>query len=196
MYRASLVLIVLIVSALLGSGVRTLSPAAAQIDAQAGAGTRPVELLAGWNLVGWTGDDASVPDALGDALPAIDSVHTFDAARQAFDTFTTSGPGFLNTLDVILSGAGVWFFANTGVTWQQPRITGPATSSSSPASTSSPGPGPARSSAKRSPGSPGRWTPSSCGTPPPKSSSPSAPPAPPSSTASTPSSTATASGSG
>ena len=125
MYRASLVLIVLIVSALLGSGVRTLSPAAAQIDAQAGAGTRPVELLAGWNLVGWTGDDASVPDALGDALPAIDSVHTFDAARQAFDTFTTSGPGFLNTLDVILSGAGVWFFANTGVTWQQPRITGP-----------------------------------------------------------------------
>ena len=125
MYRASLVLIVLIVSALLGSGVRTLSPAAAQIDAQAGAGTRPVELLAGWNLVGWTGDDASVPDALGDALPAIDSVHTFDAARQAFDTFTTSGPGFLNTLDVILSGAGVWLFANTGVTWQQPRITGP-----------------------------------------------------------------------
>ena len=79
-----------------------------------------MQLVVGWNLVAWTGNDASVQDALGETLGAVVSVNTFDAATQSFKTSTTDGPAFLNDLDIIAAGAGVWLLAHAAATWEQP----------------------------------------------------------------------------
>lgn len=84
-----------------------------------------VDIVAGWNLVGWLGPDTPVEDALGDIRPSVASVNTFAAATQTFNTFTTDGPDFLNTLDVIPAGAGVWLLATEALIWTQPGLLEP-----------------------------------------------------------------------
>lgn len=88
----------------------------------AGPDATVIDLAAGWNLVAWTGDDTLVTDALGDVLASIASVHVFDAGRQAFDSFTSAAPAFLNSLDTLPAGAGVWLFADRAVAWAQPGV--------------------------------------------------------------------------
>ena len=104
---------------LLVRGPITPIPAAAQDAPDAG---HAVNLIPGWNLVGWLGPDTPVADALGDTLAAVASVNTFDAATQTFSTFTVGGPDFLNTLDLIPAGAGVWLLATAAATWTQPGL--------------------------------------------------------------------------
>ena len=84
-----------------------------------------VDIRIGWNLVGWLGPDTPVPDALGDTLAAVASVNTFNAVTQSFQTFTPAGPDFLNSLDILPAGAGVWLLATQATTWDQPGLPDP-----------------------------------------------------------------------
>ena len=65
--RWPLMVLVVSIAAIVALGVRT--PAVAQLDPN--PTTRLVQLLAGWNLVAWTGADTPVQEALGDAASAM-----------------------------------------------------------------------------------------------------------------------------
>ena len=120
MHRWVIIAAFVVLAGILASSVSPPTRVTAQND-QPGP-TRSVQLVTGWNLVAWTGNAASVEDALGGALASVVSVNTFDASSQSFQTFTTDGPTFLNTLSDIPSGAGVWLLAQADATWEQPSI--------------------------------------------------------------------------
>ena len=85
---------------------------------------RTVALVEGWNLVGWTGEGVGL-EALTAALPAgdADSLHVFDAAAQRYRSFDVNSPLFLNALDTLPGGGGLWVFAERALRWTQPAIT-------------------------------------------------------------------------
>ncbi|MEE9278260.1 MAG: hypothetical protein V3V06_07605 [Dehalococcoidia bacterium] len=84
-------------------------------------------LQPGWNLVGWGGADTSVEEATGSIAGAFSSVFTWSAADQAFRSFNPTAPPFLNTLQSLTTGDGLWLFVESpGIaTWEQPSATGP-----------------------------------------------------------------------
>ena len=86
--------------------------------------TFDVDLVVGWNLVSWLGEDAGAEEALGNAAGSVRSVNTFDAGSQSFETFTSGEPAFLNSLTAIPTGAGVWLLSERAATWSQPRLDG------------------------------------------------------------------------
>ena len=85
------------------------------------APTRAVTLVPGWNLVGWTGNTAVV-DATVSITGAFDALFTYDAAAQQFRTFNPTGLAFLNTLQEIEAGDGVWILATRDAVWLQPLL--------------------------------------------------------------------------
>ena len=89
------------------------------------AAQRVANLVEGWNLVGWTGD-APVAEAVAPIIDAVQSVFTWDATAQGFLLFDPSGPAFVNSLDQLRQGDGVWvnMGSNSGV-WTQPSLSGP-----------------------------------------------------------------------
>ena len=82
---------------------------------------RAVPLLQGWNLVGWTGD-ATPLSTLTPTLGPFDSLHTFGGPVRRFQSFDDDLPDFLNTLQTLPRGAGVWVFADAPFAWVQPII--------------------------------------------------------------------------
>ena len=82
---------------------------------------RDVPLVAGFNLVAWTGPDgrpvADAVAALGDALP---NLFVWDSIGARFDSFSPGRPGFLNTATSLRHGAGVWLEMARAATWSQP----------------------------------------------------------------------------
>ena len=84
-----------------------------------GPGTRAVDLAAGWNLVGWTAAATPAAAVAGSLTGVLESLHTFDAEAQSFETLNPSGPSFLNSLTEVGAGDGLWIFAEGAVRWQQ-----------------------------------------------------------------------------
>ena len=80
---------------------------------------RDVALVAGWNLVTWTGDETPVAVAIA-GLPAITSVFGWDAGRQKFLAFRRGAPNALNTLTSLRTGDGLWLFAGQPAIWRMP----------------------------------------------------------------------------
>ena len=78
---------------------------------------REVALVAGWNLVTWTGDDTPVAVAIA-GLPAISSVFAWDAVAQGFLVFRRGAPAALSTLAVLRTGDGLWLFAGQPAIWR------------------------------------------------------------------------------
>ncbi len=78
---------------------------------------RPLE--PGWNLVGWAGG-ASDTTAFDSITGGVGSAFTWDAEAQRFDGFTPGQPAFLNSLQELPFGAGVWIFAEERGSWLQP----------------------------------------------------------------------------
>ena len=64
-------------------------------------------LVAGWNLVGWTGEPTPPGPAIA-ATAAITAVLTWDPVAQDFRAHRPQGPALLNTLDLLRTGDGVW----------------------------------------------------------------------------------------
>ena len=78
-------------------------------------------LLPGFNLVTWTGPDATpVADAVAGLGDALDAVFAWDQAAQAFLRYGPTAPAFLNTLDTLDYGQGIWVLVNRAVDWAQP----------------------------------------------------------------------------
>ena len=80
---------------------------------------RAVILSQGWNLVGWTGEAVvDVVDATASIAGAFDALFTYDAAARDFRAFSPPGPAFLNTLNTVVAGDGVWIFATRDAVWR------------------------------------------------------------------------------
>jgi len=77
----------------------------------------------GWNLVGWTGATA-VEDAIMPIAEQVDTLFGWDASAQQFRSFSPSAPPFLNSLETLQFGDGVWIRVENpgGVTWTQPAV--------------------------------------------------------------------------
>ncbi len=83
-----------------GSGATAWTQTAAPV-------ARTVQLYAGWNSVGWTGD-GGVP--LGDAFADLEVANAlvWDPLRQAYDAFDETAPPSVNTLDSLALPTRCW----------------------------------------------------------------------------------------
>lgn len=85
------------------------------------AAARAVPLVAGFNLVAWTGPDGRpVADAVAALGAALRNLFVWDSRRARFDSFSPGRPGFLNTATSLRHGAGVWLEMARAATWLQP----------------------------------------------------------------------------
>ena len=79
---------------------------------------RTVTLEPGWNLVSWSGA-SPIEEALQSLDRPVDAVFAFNAASQTFDSFDPTGPSFLNNLEDLEFGDGLWVRASERVNWFQ-----------------------------------------------------------------------------
>ena len=78
----------------------------------------PIAISTGLNLVAWTGPNAS---PVADAIPdPIRTVWDFDPAAGQFRTFRPGQPAFLNSLDALSTGTGLWIDVSEPGAWQHP----------------------------------------------------------------------------
>ena len=68
-------------------------------------------LQRGWNLVGWSGATTGA-DAFDFVTGPFRVGFTYDAVTQQFQNFSSEGPNFLNTLQTVDFGDGVWILAD------------------------------------------------------------------------------------
>ncbi len=81
-----------------------------------------VLLRPGWNLVSWSGDVGDGADVAASITGGFTSFFTFDSAAQDFRFLGGPGqPTFLNTLQDVQLGDGVWVFVKDETTWVQPQ---------------------------------------------------------------------------
>ena len=81
---------------------------------------RTLDLGSGFNLVGWTGA-TPIAEALATLDGAFSGVFTWDPLTQTFRSFRPDAPAFLNSLDELLLGDGLWIeIDGPGATWSQP----------------------------------------------------------------------------
>ena len=85
--------------------------------------TRTLTLPAGFVLLGWTGPDMPIADAIADISSAVTRVFTWDLDIEAFLTFGPSDPAFVNTLTTLRYGDGFWILLNRDVSWDMPVFT-------------------------------------------------------------------------
>ena len=78
-------------------------------------------LIAGWNLVSWTGEPTP-PGVAISATPAIAALLTWDPITEDFLTHRPQSPALLNNLALLRPGDGIWLFADAPAIWQQPDI--------------------------------------------------------------------------
>ncbi|HJN91587.1 MAG TPA: hypothetical protein QGF05_02525 [Dehalococcoidia bacterium] len=99
----------------LGEGVWLLTPTGGQWTQPPIPEAQTVSLLAGFNLVIWTGPDGTpVERAVASLGSALERLFLWDAAAQAFTTFSLTQPAFLNSASSVPRGAGVWIRMSRG----------------------------------------------------------------------------------
>ena len=85
---------------------------------------RTVPLLTGFNLVVWTGPDASpVGDTFGDDPALLTNVIGYDPVAQRFDGYTPGGLAILNRLAVLDFGRAFWLQVTQDVVFDLPAFT-------------------------------------------------------------------------
>ena len=85
---------------------------------------RSADLAPGWNLVGWTGEDVVVSEAVAPIVGRVSSAHVWDAVSRSFASYFPGAPSGVNTLETLRLGMGVWVFVTgaTGVVWELPHV--------------------------------------------------------------------------
>ena len=89
------------------------------------AATRTAALTAEWNLVGWSGASGTgIAAATEPFSERLATAFAYDATAQSFLSFSPTGPGFLNTLETLDQGTGLWIRLTGGAAldWEQPAI--------------------------------------------------------------------------
>ena len=98
--------------------------------ALAAGDTVTTELRPGWNLAGWTGDEADI-DVLFATIPRLVAAGAWDAHDQRYRLAYHNGETAYGDLETLSPGLGLWLFLGAGR-----RSCGSARSSFSPASRS------------------------------------------------------------
>ena len=85
--------------------------------------TATTELQPGWNLAGWTGEEAEVA-AIFEAIPELETVYAWDAEARSFRGTVRVGANLLGELDTLTPGIGLWLHVrgDEPVTWTRPLI--------------------------------------------------------------------------
>ena len=87
--------------------------------------TRTLPLPPGFNLVGWTGA-TPVEEALAGLDGSFSGVFTWDPRAERFRSYSPAAPSFVNDLDELRLGEGLWIQVGPGgATWTQPDFAGP-----------------------------------------------------------------------
>ncbi|MXY80437.1 MAG: hypothetical protein F4Y94_12340 [Chloroflexi bacterium] len=82
---------------------------------------REVALLAGWNLITWTGYDTPAATALA-AVPAVGAVFAWDAAAGRYLSYRRGIPVARNSLTTLRPGDGLWVLARQPAIWRMPGL--------------------------------------------------------------------------
>jgi hypothetical protein len=105
-----------------GAGVWTFVSSATPLawEQPAFSEARSVDLVAGFNLVMWTGPDGTpITEAIAD-LAGAEALFIWDAAAQRFLVFNTALPPALIQASELNYGAGIWLLMAAAGTWEQP----------------------------------------------------------------------------
>ena len=83
-----------------------------------------VALSAGWNLVGWTGEERPVANATQSIDGQFSALFAWDAAAARFLRFDPAAPPFLNNLTHLTAGSGVCLLVTNaaGASWNRPFV--------------------------------------------------------------------------
>ena len=81
---------------------------------------RSVELGAGWNQVGWTGDGLEILEALQTFEGEYSAAFGYESGLAAFQSFRLGVPEILNTLSAVDGSDGLWILVTTPGEWIQP----------------------------------------------------------------------------
>ena len=76
-------------------------------------------LAPGWNLVAALAD-APIDAASGGIERGLESLYNWDATADAFRFFGVTAPTFVNTLDMVRGGEGIWVRMQEDGVWRQP----------------------------------------------------------------------------
>ena len=71
--------------------------------------TITTELIPGWNLAGWTGDEAEASELFG-AIPGLEVVHAWNAEEERFLTAAAGVPDEVSDLRTLTPGMGLWLY--------------------------------------------------------------------------------------
>ena len=82
--------------------------------------TRAIQLLSGFALLGWTGPDTPVAEAIAPIADVVLGVWTWEIPSQSFRFFSPTAPAFLNSLQTLQFGDGFWILVSRAVTWELP----------------------------------------------------------------------------
>ena len=107
----------------LGQGLwlRVDDPAGVQWRRPSFAAARVQELLAGWNLVMWSGPSGTpVAEAVRPIADALRSLHAWDADAQRFRTYAPDRPADLNDARTLDNGEAFWLLLDEAAAWPQP----------------------------------------------------------------------------
>ena len=67
----------------------------------------------------------AVEDAAATLNANFDTIFAFDPRRKAFSSFSPGAPSFVNTLEELQAGMGLWVLSNGSGRWQQPLPASP-----------------------------------------------------------------------
>ena len=82
---------------------------------------RDVDLLAGFNLVLWTGPDGTpVEDGFAGVSADLIGAFIWDQPNQSFLTFSPDLPSVVNTAKVLAYGEALWVRMSGPATWSIP----------------------------------------------------------------------------
>ena len=83
------------------------------------SGVWEAPLQAGFNLLAWTAERRSVPEAVAGLAPVLNAVYGYDAVEQRYRVYRPDGPAFLNDLATLEPGAAIWVDIRDATVWVQ-----------------------------------------------------------------------------
>ena len=107
----------------LGQGLwlRVDDPAGVQWRRPSFAAACVQALLAGWNLVMWSGPSGTpVAEAVGPIADALRGLHAWDVDAQRFRTYAPDRPADLNDARTLDNGEAFWLLLDEAAAWPQP----------------------------------------------------------------------------
>ena len=82
--------------------------------------TRTIRLLSGFALLGWTGPDTPVAQAIAPIANVVLGIWTWEIPSQSFRFYSPTALAFLNSLETLRFGDGFWILVDRAVTWDMP----------------------------------------------------------------------------